>query len=449
MNRKPVVLDLTESVCPVCLARVPAERVQEGTDVYLCKRCPEHGSFKTIIWRGKPDFTGWYRVNHRAVSPPKALTDLEEGCPYDCGLCPEHRQQSCCVLLEVTHRCNLRCPLCFADAGKEDREDPDLAELEEELKLLMETAGRCNLQLSGGEPTLRDDLPEIIALARHLGFTFIQLNTNGLRLAEDAGYVRALQEAGLSTVFLQFDGTREEIYEALRGKPMLAVKEGTIENCARHQLPVVLVPTVVPGINDDHIGAVIDYALRGLPVIRGINFQPVSYFGRYPRAPQDRDRITLPEMMQAIEHQTGGAMQVADFAPTGSKHCLCSFHCDYVLQEDGTLTPLRPARSQCCPQPEAGSIEQARKYIASRWGKPAPPGEFEQKQEESPYASWDRMLERLRYYRLSITCVAFQDAENLDLERLQDCSLHFLAGGKIIPFCAYNLSSREGRFLYR
>lgn len=451
MKHESVVIDLTESVCPVCLARIPAERVQEGSNVYLRKRCPDHGPFKTIIWRGTLDFSAWYRVNHRSVPPLKPLTPVEEGCPYDCGLCPEHRQQSCCVLLEITHRCNLRCPVCFADAGKEGEEDPDRQEIEAQLALLMETTGRCNLQLSGGEPTLRDDLPDIIALARRLGFPFIQLNTNGLRLAQDPDYVKALKEAGLSTVFLQFDGTRDEIYEALRGRSLLAVKEAAIENCARERLAVVLVPTVVPGINDGNIGEIIRYALRRLPVVRGVNFQPVSYFGRYPGVPEDKDRITLPEMMRAIEEQTAGMMQVADFAPTGSKHCLCSFHGDYLLKEDGTLTPLRQRQSNCCGlQGEGESIEQARKYIASRWGLPEQPGRCSQSnEEEGEYASWDRMLERLRNYRFSITCVAFQDAENLDLERLQDCSLHFIAGRKIIPFCAYNLSSRDGRSLYR
>lgn len=451
MSNDAVVIGLTESVCPVCLARIPAERVQEGSDVYLRKDCPVHGSFKTVIWRGQPDFATWYQVNSRVVHPPKTLTPVEEGCPYDCGLCPDHRQQSCCVLLEVTQRCNLKCPICFADAGRDAQADPDLGEIEAELGLLMETAGKCNLQLSGGEPAERDDLPEIVALARRMGFPFIQLNTNGLRLAKDAGYVTALKEAGLSTVFLQFDGTRDEIYEAIRGRPLLEVKRRAIANCARVGLPVVLVPTIVPGINAGNIGEIIGYALEGLPVIRGVNFQPVSYFGRYPGEPEDRDRVTLPEIMQAIEDQTGGVMRAADFAPTGSKHCLCSFHGDYLLQEDGTLTPLRQKQSNCCgPRGEEATIEQARKYIASRWGLPGRDcGCGQDNPEQSPYASWDRLLERLRNYRLSITCVAFQDAGNLDLERLQDCSLHFIAGGKIIPFCAYNLSSRDGRFLYR
>lgn len=451
MSGEPVIIGQTESVCPVCLKRIPAERVKEGGEVYLQKSCPVHGSFKTIIWRGKPDFSAWYRVNNKAVHPPTTLTQVEQGCPYDCGLCPDHRQQSCCVLLEVTQRCNLNCPICFADAGKKEQADPDIKEIETQLRLLMETAGRCNIQFSGGEPTVRDDLPEIIATAHGMGYLFIQLNTNGIRLAEDPGYVKELKNAGLSTVFLQFDGTKDEIYQSIRGRRLLEVKKAAIDNCARNYLGVVLVPTIVPGINSGNIGEIIHFAIEGLPIIRGVNLQPVSYFGRYPGVPEDRDRITLPEIMQAIEEQTGGLVEANNFVPTGSKHCLCSFHCDYLVLEDGSLTPLSQKQSSCCcSRAGEASIDQARKYIARRWGLPDKPRCCSQNnQEESKYESWDRLLERLQNYRLSITCVAFQDAENLDLERLKDCSLHFMADGKIIPFCAYNLSNRDGRFLYR
>lgn len=450
MSLEPVIIGRTESVCPVCLKRIPAERVKEGNEVYLRKSCQAHGSFKTVIWRGEPDFSAWYRVNE-AVHPKKPLVEVEQGCPYDCGLCPQHRQQSCCVLLEVTQRCNLNCPICFADAGKKEQADPDLKEIEVQLRLLMDAAGKCNLQFSGGEPTVRDDLPDIIAMAHAMGYPFIQLNTNGIRLAADPAYVKELKNAGLSTVFLQFDGTKDEIYQSIRGRRLLEVKKAAIENCACHHLGVVLVPTIVPGINTGNIGQIIHFALESLPIIRGVNFQPVSYFGRYPDVPTDKDRITLPEMMQLIEEQTGGMMQVTNFIPSGSKHCLCSFHCDYLLLEDGSLTPLSQSPSDCCgARSEEKTIIKARNYIARRWGLPEQPKCCCQKeQEKSKYDSWDRLLDRIQNYRLSITCVAFQDAENLDLERLKDCSLHFMANGKIIPFCAYNLSGRDGRTLYR
>jgi uncharacterized radical SAM superfamily Fe-S cluster-containing enzyme len=202
------VLSATESVCPVCLMRIPAQRVGQGEDVYLRKTCPEHGAFQTILWRGQPAYSGWARPKIPA-HPANPLTPIRQGCPLDCGLCPDHRQQTCTALLEVTRRCDLRCPFCFADAGALALPDPDLGVIEGWYRSLLNASGPCNIQLSGGEPTQRDDLPEIIALGKSLGFSFIQVNTNGLRLARDAAYVKRLRQAGLSSVFLQFDGSQD------------------------------------------------------------------------------------------------------------------------------------------------------------------------------------------------------------------------------------------------
>ncbi|VBB08795.1 radical sam, partial [Lucifera butyrica] len=277
------ILGMTESICPVCLKRILARRVRIEDQVYLDKICPEHGYFKTVIWRGQPSYESW-AVAKVPSQPPVCATDVNRGCPFDCGLCPAHRQHTCCVLLEVTQRCNLSCPFCFAAAGNEEQE-PDIAAIEEWYYMLLASGGPYNIQLSGGEPTLRDDLPEIIALGRSLGFPFFQLNTNGLRLADDPHYIKELKRAGLSCVFLQFDGTDDAIYQKLRGGALLERKEAAIRRCAEYQIGVILVPTLVPGVNTENIGGMIQFAVERMPAVRGIHFQPVSYFGRYPEAP--------------------------------------------------------------------------------------------------------------------------------------------------------------------
>ncbi len=464
------IIGRTQSVCPVCLKRIPAERVRENDCVFLKKTCEEHGSFKTVIWRGEPDYLSWQRQKEPEY-PRVCQTETERGCPFDCGLCPDHRQQICCALIEVTQRCNLRCPVCFAEAGAEVADqggtrdpmrDPTLEELTDQLRMIWNNTGRCNLQLSGGEPTVRDDLPEIIEAARSLGYTFFQLNTNGMRLAEDPDYVRALREAGLCTVFLQFDGTRDEVYRRLRGRSLFETKQKAIENCGRHQLGVILVPTLVPGINTDHIGDIVRYALKGMPVIRGVHFQPIGYFGRYPVPPEDRDRITLPEVIRALEEQTDGLLKAANFAPSDCESPFCSFHGDFVYMEDGKLTPFTQklaGRQDACCSPGKHRVEtrvRAQNFITRRWqihsdstccGPENRAKESENGTEGND--SWDAVLDRIRNYRLSITCMVFQDAETIDLERLQYCCLSVIDGGKAIPFCAYNLSSREGHPLYR
>ena len=190
----------TESICPVCLQRIPAKREVRGQEVAMVKECPVHGVFEDILWRGDPSMENWQRPK-TAVHPPVSYAGVREGCPFDCGLCPDHEQIPCSVLLEVTHRCNLRCPVCFADAGSQCGEDPDLDRISFWYRQVMPVAGACSIQLSGGEPTMRDDLPVIIELGRKNGFSFIQVNTNGLRLAEDRAYVQTLKDAGLASVF--------------------------------------------------------------------------------------------------------------------------------------------------------------------------------------------------------------------------------------------------------
>lgn len=296
MNQERILAE-TESVCPECLQRIPARRVQRGDDVYLVKRCETHGTFEVIVWRGEPAHSAWVRPK-TPTAPEHPLTPVEQGCPFDCGLCPEHRQQTCTALLEVTQRCNLHCAFCFAaqfDGAAETGQvspDPDLATLEGWYRGLLRASGPCNVQLSGGEPTLRDDLPAIVALGRELGFDFIQVNTNGLRFAHDPDYVAALKTAGLASVFLQFDGAEDTIYRRLRGRPLLAEKEAALAACAAHGLGVILVPTLVPGVNVHAIGDIVRFGLAHAPTVRGVHFQPVSYFGRYPTPPTDEDRIT-------------------------------------------------------------------------------------------------------------------------------------------------------------
>jgi uncharacterized radical SAM superfamily Fe-S cluster-containing enzyme len=476
--REEVALGVTESLCPWCLERITARRVAVGDDVYLEKRCPEHGGFRTILWRGPPSYSSWAGPARRPSAPPRPATRVGEGCPFDCGLCPDHRQHTCCVVLEVTQRCDLGCPFCFASSRLQDQ-DPDLAALERRFRSILSLAGPCNVQLSGGEPTLRDDLPEIVALGRSLGFGFIQLNTNGLRLARDARYVRRLKEAGLGCVFLQFDGVDDAVHQRIRGARLLAAKTAAIARCAEARLGVILVPTLVPGVNTDQMGAILSYGLERAPVVRGVHFQPVSYFGRFPGRPTDAERITLPEVMTGIEAQTGGSIRVSHFHPPSAENAHCSFQGNFFWTPGGTLKPSpgagrgsccatpgaaeapggtadRPEPTCCRPRPAGEDARTARDAVARRWAYPEgggarrtdPPGASRQRPIGAD--SLDAFLEQATQRSFGISGMAFQDAWNIDLDRLRDCFLHVAgADARIVPFCAYNLTDALGDTLYR
>jgi hypothetical protein len=465
MKESVATLGVTESVCPVCLQRIAAERIAEDDAVFLRKSCPEHGDFKTIIWRGLSTYRAWGCVSRAPARPPVCSTDLSNGCPFDCGLCPDHRQHTCCVVLDVTGRCNLACPVCFASAGSAHKPDPSIEEIEAWCRMLLASGGPFNIHLSGGEPTVRRDLAEIIRRIRALGFNYIQLNTNGLRLAEETEYAGELKNAGLTCVFLQFDGVSDDVFEKIRGRCLLETKLTAIRNCGKHELGVVLVPTLIPGVNTSQIGGLLRLAISLAPIVRAVHFQPVSYFGRYPAAPHDADRITIPEIIQLINEQTEGQFSVANFYPASGENPYCSFHGKFWLYPDGKVVPAaRPAVVSCCGDASDSNLVQlgaadyspgegarrAQRFVKQHWafpvGAPPPSGE---RLEHIDVASMDAFLAKEKR-SFCISGMAFQDAWNLDLERLRECFLHVLSPEqKLVPLCAYNLTGVDGKTLYR
>jgi uncharacterized radical SAM superfamily Fe-S cluster-containing enzyme len=457
----------TESLCPVCLKRIKATRLFQGDEVFLAKECKDHGSFRTVIWRGEPSMSEWRRPKP-PVHPDLCYGTVEKGCPFDCGLCEAHEQLPCSVLIEVTDRCNLHCAVCFADSGRGQAEDPSVEKISLLLERAMAAAGPCNLQLSGGEPTLRDDLPEIVELARRIGYSFIQLNTNGLRLASDKEYVRRLQTAGLSSVFLQFDGIDDEIYRFLRGRALLDEKLLAVRNCGETGLGVVLVPTLVRGVNTDSIGAMVRQALQLAPFVRGIHFQPISYFGRFPGQSGDEGRFTLPELMRCLEEQTGGLVKVSDFSPPGCEHAHCSTHVTYMHSAEGGLRLIGAAEGDSCCSTDTGTggVRRTVETVSRRWRLPsaAPLSSRLPLAKETSCCDGDStdvtrvegpldldvFLREVAIRSFTLSAMAFQDADNLDLERLIGCCISVISpDGMLVPFCAYNLTSKEGKGLYR
>jgi len=437
---------IPRSVCPVCLNPIPAEHETVGEDTFLVKECPEHGRFRTIVWRGSPDFSDWSRV--KIPSQPKTpFTPVDKGCPLDCGLCDAHRQHTCTAVLEVTWRCDLGCPVCFASSGKEAPADPTREEMSYLLDRVKLASGFCNIQLSGGEPTVRDDLPDLIRMAKAKGFPFIQLNTNGLRIGREDGYAASLAEAGLDSVFLQFDGVSDDVYTELRGKALLAIKLAAVEALSAAGIGIVLVPTIVPGLNDHELGAIIRMASENSPSVRGVHFQPVSYFGRYPESPTDEQRITLPELMVRIEDQSGGAIRTRHFLPPGCEHSHCSFHANYVVAADGGLKKLSANGScGCTPRPANEGADKAKAFVKRQWAAP----ENQLPMANDTVDDLDVFIARAATHTLAISAMAFQDAWTLDLERLKGCCIHSVSpDGRLIPFCAYNLTAMSGETLYR
>lgn len=441
----------TESLCPHCLLRIEARRITEGDSVFLEKACPSHGMLeKVLLWKNTPyTYAQWSRAN-------KAVPCIAPGCPSQCGLCNDHAQQTCTAIIEVTQRCNLKCPFCFADAGTSAPPDPDKAKISRMLETVLDRSGPCPVQFSGGEPSMRDDLPEIIQMARGLGFEHIQVNSNGIRLAREAHYAPALKDAGTSVVFLQFDGLTDEIHRRIRGAALSATKQEAIARCEKAKLGVILVPTLVRGVNDDQIGAIIQFAKEKMPTVKGVHFQPVAFLGRYPAKPRNESRILIPEILAGIEEQTGGELEAGQFIPPGCEEPHCSFSAFSFMGADGRLVPttrflLSREGEVCCGRDPA---QESRKSVSSRWkfresDLPIVRCDDKGNNASEPASAGRGFLDRARSQSLSISGMAFQDAWNVDLERLHGCCVHVVSPDlKIIPFCAYYMTGSSGQHLH-
>ncbi|MCR5795598.1 MAG: radical SAM protein [Solobacterium sp.] len=423
----------------------------------MVKTCPHHGTYRSVVWRGQVPFSDWTA----GVPPMNEAEGLH--CPENCGLCPEHIQGSCCVVLEVTKRCNLHCRFCFADAGEDT--EPSYDSLLEAVRQIADRGSRPMLQLSGGEPTLRRDLPELVRAAKDSGIPYVQVNTNGIRLAEDTGLAQRLAEAGLDFVFLQFDGMDDRVYRTLRAKDLLKIKKQAVANCGAAGLAVTLVPAVAPDINLSSLGDIVKFAADCSPVVRGVHFQPVSYFGRIPGGiPADEGRCTLDELLTALCDQTG--LKVSDFAPSRCDHPLCGFHGSFIA-EQGRLIPL--THGSTVPR-RMITAEENRDFTARRWLRSRKNGpvsgnadadilqektvlpvsgqkhKLRLDMKDSSVADMDVFLQKVRSQSFTLSSMPFQDAMNLDAERLRRCSLHVFRGGDLIPLCAeYLTPAGQGR----
>ncbi len=450
-----MLIGKTESLCPVCLKRVPAQKVAENSDVFLEKSCPDHGSFKTIIWRGLTSYLDSLRFDVKRKKPDHVITDSKNGCPNDCGLCPVHKQRTCVAVLEVTNRCNLNCPYCFASAKSYDYH-PDVQTIKEMYDTLLQNCPKpiC-VQISGGEPTVRDDLPEIVAMGKEMGIDYIELNTNAIRLGKDFDYFRELKEKGVDALYFSFDGLTKDVYEKRCGIDLLDVKLKSLENCSKLEIGVVLVPVIEKGINYHQIGDIIRFAKKWVPTVNGVHFQPLSYFGRYPSMPNNEARLTMPDILKAIETQTEGELRVENFTPTSCSNVHCDARSYSVVLENGKLMPLTSNIS--CPSCNIEDIsKKTRDAIKDLWKFPE---ESIMEQlglgDDSSLCgcepgTWMDLIERMSKNYLTISTMAFQDVWNVELERVQECCIHVVTPDKrLIPFCLFNITSADGKSLYR
>lgn len=436
------MLHETESLCPHCLKKISAHYEMIDGKVYLSKECPEHGKFRVLFWRDGKLYKKWHAQSVHS-NKNENYSKVLKGCPYDCGLCKEHEGGVCTAVLEITNRCNLNCNICFADA-KNEFVDLSLDKIRNMYKTAYKFGGRCSIQLSGGEPTIREDLPSIIKMGKEFKFPHIQVNTNGVKLATDSDYAKTLKDAGADLIYLQFDGVKDEIYKNIRGASLLETKLKAIENCKKAGIGVLLVTTVVPGINLNNIGEIVKFAKENMPIVRGIHFQPVSYFGRFPgQVPKDDERCSIADVLHELEKQTNGEIKLQNIVPRKRYDSHCGFSSMFYLSENGTLQAINNENQNAKLDGHTDFAKKTNEFTNAHWRLP-------EKKVAHSTRPMSKFRVRLGTHTLSITGMGFQDVWNIDIGRLKGCCVQVISQNeKAIPLCAFHLTSITGERLYK
>lgn len=304
-TRNYTYYDFTLSLCPACLKRIDAKIVFEDDNVYMLKRCPEHGASKVLIADDIAYYKNIRNYNKPSETPYTFNTKTDYGCPYDCGLCPDHEQHSCLTIIEITDRCNLTCPTCYAGSSPNYGRHRTLAEVKTMLDTIVKNEKEPDVvQISGGEPTLHPNFFEILDYAKTLPIKHLMVNTNGIKIAKDFDFATRLKSYTPDfEIYLQFDSFKKEALETLRGANLMDIRTKALEHLNQLNLSTTLVVTLQKGLNDDEIGKTIDYALKQ-KCVRGVTFQPTQIAGRLDNFDSQTDRITLTEVRRRILEQT-------------------------------------------------------------------------------------------------------------------------------------------------
>jgi uncharacterized radical SAM superfamily Fe-S cluster-containing enzyme len=304
-KRDYIYYDHTISLCNTCHRQVSAKVIFEGTNVYLTKHCREHGFQKVLIATDIEYYKQIRNYNKASEYPKKPHTQTHYGCPFDCGICPDHEQHSCLTLIEVTDRCNLTCPTCYAGSSPGHGRHRTLEEINDMLDAVVKSEGEPDVvQLSGGEPTIHPEFFKILELAKSKPIKHLMVNTNGIRIANDIVFTERL--AGFMPdfeIYLQFDSFRASVLQKMRGIDLTETRKKAIDNLNRFNLSTTLVVTLEKGQNDDEIGEIIQYALKQ-KCVRGVTFQPTSVSGRLDNFDPENGRLTNTEIRQKIIDQS-------------------------------------------------------------------------------------------------------------------------------------------------
>lgn len=446
--------DFTISLCPFCLKRIDAKIVFEGQNVFMLKRCPEHGFQKVLIATDVEYYKNIRNYNKPSEMPLKFGTKTLHGCPYDCGLCMDHEQHSCLTVLEITDRCNLTCPTCYAMSSPHYGRHRTVEEVERMLDIIVASEGEPDVvQISGGEPTIHPDFFEILDLAKKKPIRHLMVNTNGIRIAKDFEFAQRLASYMPDfEIYLQFDSFKPETLQQLRGKDLTDVRMRALEHLNKLNLSTTLVVTLQKGVNDDEIGRLTEFSLKQ-PCVRGITFQPTQVAGRVENFSSATDRITMTEVRTKILEQTE-IFQPNDLIPVPCNPDALVM--GYALKLNGQVFPmtryidpahlLNNSRNTIVYEQDKELHEQMLKIFSTGISVDRVEENFKQllcclPQIHAPGLHYSNLFR--------IIIMRFIDAYDFDVRAIKKSCVHIVhKDGRIIPFETMNMFYRDGKENY-
>lgn len=455
-TRPYLFYDVAISICSTCYRKVEAKTVFQDGNVYLLKRCPQHGAEKVLI----ADDVDYYRRSREVFLKPPEMplvynTPVKWGCPYDCGLCTDHEQHSCLTLVEICDYCNLRCPVCYAASGPERQQFRTLDQIEKMLDAVVRNEGHPDVvQLSGGEPTVHPDFFKIVELAKARPIKHLMVNTNGVRIADEEDFVKRLADYKDDfEVYLQFDSFEREPLMQLRGADLRRIRLDALENLNRYDIATNLVVTLKKGLNDHEIGKTIDYALQQ-PCVRGVTFQPIQDAGRLENFNPATDRLTLTEVRRKILEQTT-VFRPEDIIPVPCHPD--SLAMAYALKLNGKVTPLTSmippevlingAANTILYEQEPVVLDNLRdnlfRLFATNHSPQSSAGTLRELLCCLPKVLVPDAISYDNIFRVII--MQFIDAHSFDVRSVKKTCVHIVhPDGRLIPFDTYNLFYRDG-----
>lgn len=448
-DREEVYLEYTKSICPICKDVVDGQVNVRDNKVFLRKRCPTHGTFEALVYSDAGMYLDSLRFNKPGTIPLAFQTDVAEGCPLDCGLCPEHKQHACLGILEINTGCNLDCPICFADSGHQpDGFSLSREQVEAGLDAFVAAEGNPEVVMfSGGEPTIHPEILDFVRLANDKGIGLVTVNTNGIRLAHDPAFAAALAAIEpRPRIYLQFDGLEEQTHLIIRGRDLRSAKRTALDRCAEHGLVVILAAAIERGVNEHELGDIVEFGM-GHPAVRGVAFQPVTHSGRHLTF-DPLDRVTNADVIHGLAAQRPRWFRTSDFVPVPCCFPTCR-SITYCLVDGADVIPLPRLvdiedhldylTNRVMPHPDLRRALEGLWSASAFAGSTGTDGRLAELDCAAcgidPPAGLDALAEKA----FMIVIQDFLDPYTFNVKQVMKCCVtEITPDGRLIPFCAYN-----------